>query len=67
LWGVPFDAAIFGLIFTAKAFIWSFLLTCVLLRLVGPSGIGTAFLLSLWSGTVADWAARRLQSTEELV
>lgn len=58
---------VIGLIFTTKGFIWSFLLTYVILRLVGPTGIGATFLLSLWTGVVADWAARRRQGRQKLV
>jgi len=56
-----------GLIFIAKAFIWCFLLTYVILRLVGPIGVGATFALSLWTGVVADWAARRRQNRQKLV
>ena len=56
-----------GLIFVTKAFIWCFLLTYVLLRLVGPTGIGVTFGLSLWTGVVADWAAKRRQKNQKLV
>ena len=56
-----------GLIFVTKAFIWSFLLTYALLRLVGPTGIGATFALSLWTGVVSDWAGKRRQSRQKLV
>lgn len=56
-----------GLLFATKAFIWCFLLTYVLLRLVGPTGIGVTFGLSLWTGMVADWAAKRRQERQKLV
>ena len=56
-----------GLTFVTKAFIWSFLLTYVILRLVGPTGAGLTFALSLWTGVVADWAARRRQDRQKLV
>jgi hypothetical protein len=58
---------VIGWIFTTKGFIWSFLLTYVILRLVGPTGIGATFLLSLWTGVVADWAARRRLRSQKLV
>ena len=77
LWGIPGDVAIFaiavvaffvvGLLFVTKAFIWCFLLTYVILRLVGPTGIGVTFGLSLWTGVVADWAAKRRQKRQKLV
>lgn len=58
VWGLPIDGAFFGLLigwlFAAKGFIWSFLLTYAILRFVGPTGIGATFLLSLWTGVVAD-------------
>ncbi len=50
---------IVGLLFTNKGFLWSFLLTYVVLRLVGPTSIGATFFLSLWTGLVADWSATR--------
>jgi hypothetical protein len=56
-----------GMIFVTKAFIWCFLLTYVLLRLVGPTGIGATLGLSLWTGVVADWAAKRRQNRQKLV
>jgi hypothetical protein len=43
------------------------LLTYVLLRLVGPTGIGATFALSLWTGVVSDWAAKRQWSKQKLV
>jgi hypothetical protein len=58
---------VIGLIFVTKAFIWCFLLIYVLLRLVGPTGIGATFGLSLWTGVVADWAAKRRQNRQKLV
>ena len=59
--------AVVGLLFVTKAFIWCFLLTYVLLRLVGPTGLGATFGLSLWTGLVADWAGRRKQRRQKLV
>jgi hypothetical protein len=56
-----------GLLFLTKAFIWCFLLTYVLLRLVGPTGIGATLALSLWTGVVADWAGKRRQHRQKLV
>jgi hypothetical protein len=56
-----------GLLFATKAFIWCFLLTYVILRLVGPTGIGATLGLSLWTGMVADWAAKRRRNRETLV
>jgi len=56
-----------GLLFVTKAFVWCFLLTYALLRLVGPTGIGATFVLSLWTGVVSDWAAKRRQNKQKLV
>jgi hypothetical protein len=56
-----------GLTFVTKAFIWCFLLTYVILRLVGPTGVGATCVLSLWTGIVADWAARRRLKRRKLV
>jgi hypothetical protein len=57
--GLPIDVAVSGLVIgrlvTAKGFIWSLLLTCVILRLVGSTGIGATFLPSLWTDVVANW------------
>jgi hypothetical protein len=39
----------------------------VLLRLVGPTGVGATFGLSLWTGMIADWAAKRRQKSRKLV
>jgi hypothetical protein len=64
---VTIVGVVIGLLFTAKGFVWSFLLTYVILRLVGPTGIGATFLLSLWTGVVADWAAKRRQGRQKLV
>jgi hypothetical protein len=64
---LSFVGLVIGWLFTAKGFIWSFLLTYAILRLVGPTGIGATFLLSLWTGVVADWAARRRLSRQKLV
>jgi hypothetical protein len=56
-----------GLTFVTKAFIWCFILTYVILRLVGPTGVGATFALSLWTGIVADWSARRRLRSQKLV
>jgi len=76
-WGIPGDIAIsaiavlaffvVGLLFVTKAFIRCFLLTYVILRLVDPTGIGATFGLSLWTGVVADWAAKRRLRRQKLV
>jgi hypothetical protein len=58
---------IVGLLFATKAFIWCFLLTYVILRLIGPTGVGATFILSLWTGIVADWAAKHRQGRQKLV
>ena len=50
--------AVVGGLFTAKSFIWTFLLAYVPLRLLGPAGLAPLW-LSLWTGFVADWVARR--------
>jgi hypothetical protein len=51
-----------GVIFSAKAFIWSFVLAYVPLRLLGPAG-WLPLILSLWTGYVAhrisSWRMRR--------
>jgi hypothetical protein len=46
-----------GVLFTAKSSIWTFASAYVPLRLLGPSGL-TPLWLSLWTGFVADRAAR---------
>lgn len=51
--------AVVGWLFTGKAFVWSFLLSYLVLRLAGPLAIGATALLSLWAGVVAGWAAAR--------
>lgn len=58
---------IVGLTFVTKAFIWCFLLTYVILRLVGPTGVGATLALSLWTGIVAEWTARRRLRSLKLV
>jgi hypothetical protein len=42
-------------------------LTYVILRLIGPTGVGATFILSLWTGIVADWAAKHRQGRQKLV
>ncbi|MCU0233731.1 MAG: hypothetical protein MUE90_06845 [Thermoanaerobaculales bacterium] len=51
--------AVVGWLFTGKAFVWSFLLCYLPLRLVAPLAIGATAILSLWAGVVAGWAAAR--------
>jgi hypothetical protein len=58
--------AIVGWLFTGKAFVWSFLLSYLTLRLVGPLAIGATAILSLWAGLVAGWAAARRAHRELL-
>ena len=55
-----------GILFATKAFIWGFLSTYVLLRLLGPPGVVTALSLSMWAGVVADWAVRLRASRSKL-
>jgi MFS family permease len=64
---LTFVGVVVGLLFVTKAFIWCFLLAYVLLRLVGPTGIGATFALSLWTGVVADWAGKRRRNREKLI
>jgi len=64
---LTFVGVVVGLLFITKAFIWCFLLTYVLLRFVGPTGIGATFALSLWTGVVADWAGKRRRNREKLI
>jgi hypothetical protein len=52
------SGAVVGFSFTAKSFIWSFLFTYLLLRLVAPTGFWTTLALCLWAGWVADRTAR---------
>ena len=67
--GVVFTVAgaVVGSLFVGKAFIWSFLLTYVLLRILGPPGWVTTLTLSLWTGGVAGWAARMRERRSTLV
>jgi hypothetical protein len=60
------SGSVVGLLFVGKSFIWSFLLSYVLLRLVGPTGVMSTLLLSAWSGTVAGWAAIRREKYQKL-
>jgi hypothetical protein len=55
-----------GLLFVGKSFIWSFLLTYILLRLIGPAGLWATVALGLWSGIVANWAAGRRERRHHL-
>jgi hypothetical protein len=59
--------ALIGHLFLGKAFIWGFLVTYVVLRLIGPQGAWTAVVLSLWTGFVADWAAGLRERRQKLV
>jgi hypothetical protein len=58
--------ALVGVLFVGKAFIWSFLLTYVVVRLIGPAGPWTAVALSLWTGSVANLAATRWERRHRL-
>lgn len=53
------SALVIGKLFVAKSFIWSFLLTYVLLRLTGVTAFWPAVGLSVWAATAADWCGRR--------
>ncbi len=55
-----------GVLFATNAFIWGFLLTYMLLRLLGPPGIVTALTFSVWTGIVADWAVRLRERRSKL-
>lgn len=55
-----------GLLFVGKNFIWSFLLTYVVLRLLGPQTLPATVILSLWSGVVATWTAGRRERKQLL-
>lgn len=50
--------AVVGGLFTVKSFIWTFALAYIPLRLLGPAGLIPLW-LSLWTGLIADWVARR--------
>jgi hypothetical protein len=50
---------VIGTLFVSKSFIWSFLLTYVLLRLTGVVAFWPTLGLSVWSAMVADMVARR--------
>lgn len=52
------SGAIVGLVFVGKSFVWSFLFTYVLLRLIADIDFLTTFLLCMWAGIVADLVAR---------
>jgi len=59
--------ALVGHLFLGKAFIWSFLMTYVVLRLIGPAGAWTAVALGLWTGIVANWTAGIRERHQKLV
>ena len=61
------SGVVVGLLFVSKSFIWSFVLTFVLLRVAAPIGFVGALFLSLWSGGAAAWSAQRRESRELLV
>jgi hypothetical protein len=67
--GIVFTVAgaVVGSLFVSEAFVWSFLLTYLLLRLLGPPGWVTALTLSMWTGGVAGWAARMRERRTTLV
>lgn len=62
-----FVGIVIGMLFTGKAFIWSFLLTYVLLRIMVPLGLGVLVALGLWTGVVAHWTARWRERRQTLV
>jgi hypothetical protein len=55
-----------GALFTGKAFIWSFVLAYVPLRLLGPAGLLPLW-ISLWTGFVANSVSRWRLRQERLV
>jgi hypothetical protein len=55
-----------GVIFSSKAFVWSVLLSYIVLLLVGPAGGWTTLGLSLWVGVAADWAAEKKERGRRL-
>ena len=68
IWNIPSDVVIFAVVvlgffavglpmITSKVFIWSFLLTYVLLRIMVPLGFLVPLVLGLWTAVVAHWAA----------
>lgn len=68
IWDIPADVGIFiGLLFAGKAFIWSFLVTYVLLRIMVPLGFVVPLVLGLWTAVVAHWAARWRDRRQALV
>jgi hypothetical protein len=61
------SGVVVGFLFVSKSFIWSFVLTYVLLRLAAPIGFVGALFLSLWTGGAAAWSAQRREKRELLV
>jgi hypothetical protein len=59
--------ALVGHLFLGKAFIWGFLVTYVVLRLIGPAGAWTTVTLSLWTGIVASWTTGLRERRQKLV
>ena len=59
--------ALVGHLFLGKAFIWVFLLTYFVLRLIGPDGTWTAVALSLWTGIVANWTTSLRERRQRLI
>ena len=55
-----------GWLFEAKAFIWTFLLAWLPLRLAGALVLPTLG-LSLWAGALASWAANQRSKKRVLV
>jgi hypothetical protein len=60
-------AAMVVVFLVSKSFIWSFVLTHVLLRVAAPIGLVGALFLSLWSGGAAAWSAQRREKRQLLV
>ncbi|MDX2436224.1 MAG: hypothetical protein QNL88_04135 [Acidobacteriota bacterium] len=58
--------ALVGLLFVGKAFIWSFLLTYLVFRLLGPQTMTATVILSLWTGAVSNWAAALRERRQRL-
>jgi hypothetical protein len=64
---VGISGAVVGLVFVEKSFIWSFVFTYVLLRLIAPTGFLATVALCVWAGALADRAGRWRQRRRRLV
>jgi hypothetical protein len=61
------SGVVVGLIFGGKSFIWSFLFTYVLLRLIASTGLIATAVLCVWTAVVADQTSRWRQAKDRLV